>query len=114
MLASDVIDRARLAINDQDEANYRWPNETMLIYLNDAIQDAASRRPELTLTEGGATVDFPTVMELTDSIGLDAHLTPALADYVAHRALGSDDADTANATMAAEHFERYLLVLHGG
>jgi len=114
MLVSDVIDRARLALNDQDDANYRWPLDVMLGYLNDAVTAVISRRPDLELNETGTLKTFSALTALDDPISLPDEMTPALADYVSHRAILEDGQDDVNADRAKWHYDAFVRVLTGG
>ena len=113
MLVSDVIDHARLALNDQDGANYRWPTAVLLGYVNNAINAAFRRRPDLKLNDAGVLKNMAVVTALTDEIDMPDDTLVAFADHVCYEALVEDDPDKANADRAEWHYNAFTRLLDG-
>ena len=113
MTASEVISRARLRLNDQDEANYRWSDANLLLYLSDGIQEAVTKRPDVQLAAAGTLSTLADVTALTDTISLDDSLRPVLADYVAFLALIEEDPDKKDEERATKFYDSYLQGLYG-
>ena len=112
MTAQNIIDKARLALNDADSGNYRWPTVDLLGYVNDAIRELLRDRSDLRLSEIGLLTDLGPVALASDTVDLaDTFLGP-LSDFVAFRAFAEDSADTANAGRAEWHRTRWLEGTH--
>jgi len=76
-----VIDRARIPLNDADKD--RYPDADLLVYGNEALAILRRRRADLflgNLAGGMAALDLPDLLPFDD-----AYL-PAVADYVTARA----------------------------
>jgi len=106
MLASDVINRARVILRDENTP-YRWSDVSLLLWLNDGQREIVLERPDAlfdsdadlkTLTEATATTD-----ELTLE---DSWRTP-LMDYICFMAFQQDSDDTANQQRATSHYQLF-------
>lgn len=92
--AQDIINRSREVLNDADKT--RWADLALLPYLNAGIQNLAARRPDLFIADNFVP---PKLDNLTDEVTAPTMHHQELADYVAARALFTDD-DTANSKAA--------------
>lgn len=82
----DVLDRARIPLNDA--AKVRYPDADLLAYANAGIRVAMSLRPDLRFGKFGAPyTDLP----LADDFPMDARYVQPIADYVTGRAETRDD-----------------------
>jgi hypothetical protein len=50
MLASDIIDRARLVLNDTDNTSYRWADSEFLKWINDGQRAITLVRPDASVS----------------------------------------------------------------
>lgn len=92
----DVVDLARVPLNDEDKA--RYSDGTLMMYTNSAILSLCQRRPDLFIGQFG---NLPTGQaDLTDIFPLPAAYTVTLSDYVTARAEMIDD-EHANTGRAA-------------
>lgn len=92
---SDLLDRVRQVLQDQDQDNYRYPTVDLVGYLNDAVLEARRLRPDLFLgsylkalpqAPTDASTDWSTVaFPLPDQYFVAAY------NYVAGRAEFRDD-----------------------
>ena len=112
MVGTDVITRARIMLNDT-VATYRFSDTDLLSHLNDGIQACIELRPDLAHNDAGTTDTFADLTAIGGSIGLDDYLRVPLAHYVAYRAFGGDDPDTANQTKADTHYKLFVEGLYG-
>lgn len=93
----NVIDRARLPLNDSDKT--RWPDSTLLGYANDAVLLLRRFRPDLFF---GQYASLPgSEQALGANIPVGDEFFPPLADYVTARALFGEDEDAVQAQAAA-------------
>jgi hypothetical protein len=46
-MVSDLLERVRQVLQDQDQNNYRYPTSDLIDYLNDAVSEAKRLRPDL-------------------------------------------------------------------
>lgn len=76
-----VIDRARIPLNDADKD--RYPDEDLLVYGNEALAILRRRRADLFL--GNLAGGMP-ALNLGDLLPFDDAYLPAVADYVTARA----------------------------
>lgn len=105
MTAQQIIDRARSLLKDT-VPKFRWPNEGLIHYVNDAFNIVAQWRSDLFLTAGG-TMDWPTdLTAVGDTTKLDTTHIQGLADIVASRALAEDADDKANAAESKLFLDR--------
>jgi hypothetical protein len=92
----DVVDLARVPLNDEDKARYADP--TLLLLVNHAILTLANRRPDLFIGQFSSLPDGEA--DLSDTFPLPAAYSMTLADYVTARAEMIDD-EHANSGRAA-------------
>lgn len=85
-LFQNVIDRARIPLNDSDKT--RYPDAQLLSYATDAILTVRKLRPDLFL---GSWTLPATEYLVTDAVPIDDVYFPALCDYVTGRAEFRDD-----------------------
>jgi hypothetical protein len=82
-----LVDLARVPLNDADKA--RYPDETLLLFANQAILQVLKRRPDLFI---GQFASPPTGQAaLTDTFPLPPEYAQTVADYVTGRADMTDD-----------------------
>lgn len=81
-----VVDKARLPLNDSAKA--RYPDTELLGYANDAVLIIRDRRPDLFL---GRWLALPGSLALTDAFPVRDELVPPTADYITARAEVKDD-----------------------
>lgn len=102
----DLCNRARLPLNDADQA--RYSDDLLLGFANTAIRRAYEARPDL--RHGHHATAFED-LDLDDDFPLPARLLQPCADYASGRASTIDDED-GNATRAAafmQLFETHLM-----
>ena len=82
-----VVDLARIPLNDADQA--RYPDSTLLLFLNHALLQILKRRPDLFIGQ----FDSPLQGQngLADAFPLPAEYVQTIADYVTARAEMTDD-----------------------
>lgn len=114
---SDLLDRVRQVLQDQDADGYRYPTSDLVGYLNDFTGEAFRLRPDLFV--GKYHVDPP---EVTQAAGTDystvAFPLPrscfvAAVHYVAGRAEVRDDEYAANGR-ASSFLQAATQMLMGG
>ena len=86
-LVSDVITEAQEIL--QDAGGTRYSSASMIRFINDAVLEARSIRPDLFV--GAYLTALPTVSVTTDPIPLPNQFFTALVYYVAGRAELRDD-----------------------
>lgn len=94
MKVSDVIDRARIMLNDTDAAGYRWSDAELISYINDAEltisvvrQDASPGTSVVTLVAGtkqSVPADALRLQDVPRNIGSDGS-TPGRAIRITDR-----------------------------
>lgn len=89
--AQQVIDRARIPLNDNGKVRYQ--DAALLSYLNEGLLMLRRHRPDLWVGRFGATVQ---AASLNDVVEIADIYLAALSDYVTARA------ETINADMASE------------
>ena len=82
-----VVDLARIPLNDADQA--RYPDSTLLLFLNQGILQVLKRRPDLFIGQFTRALDGQN--GLADSFPLPPEYVQTLADYVTARAEMTDD-----------------------
>ncbi len=98
----NVIDRARVPLNDADKTRYSDPE--LLSYLCDGIAEAYSLRPDLRY--GSYTTPPVTLFQLTDTFPLSAQHEVALQHYLVYRAENKDD-ENVNANREEKSYQRF-------
>jgi hypothetical protein len=94
-MVSDLLDRVRQVLQDQDQNGFRYPTSDLVGYLNDAVTEAARIRPDIFI--GGYTKNLPQVTTLggtdysTVKIPLPDTYFTSLVGYVAGFAEMRDD-----------------------
>jgi hypothetical protein len=82
-----VVDLARIPLNDADQA--RYPDSTLLLFLNHGLLQILKRRPDLFIGRFSSPLDGQN--ELADAFPLPPEYAQTLADYVTARAEMTDD-----------------------
>lgn len=113
MTGDTVINRAWDMVGDVDTSIQmkRYKLADMVGYLNDAIQNLLSRRPELLLTTSGTLNTFTEITTATyntATLPVDETYREFLAHYIASRIFESDSDDENNITMHEHHMGIYL------
>lgn len=88
---SDIIDDARIILNDQymdSNTVLRYTEAQLLVYARQAVIEARRIRPDLFLSN--LTGSFPKFVE-TDTVPMPDEYHAAIADYISHRAEMRDD-----------------------
>lgn len=88
-----VLDAARLPLNDSDKL--RYSDATLLTYFNDAIVLLYRIRPDLFVGNWSVFPPFR-MFESTDDFPLSAAMKPYVSDYITGRAELVDDEYTEN------------------
>ena len=87
-----VIDRARIPLNDADKT--RYPDTELTVYANDAYYMLRRIRPDFFL---GAWTSLPASLSAADNFpNIDIMYMPPIADYVTARAEFKDDEAVVN------------------
>jgi hypothetical protein len=81
-----VIDRGRVPLNDADKV--RYPDATLLDYLNDGMAEVYTLRPDLRFGSYSTPV---AALGLTDTFPLSAAHEVAIKHYLVYRAEMTDD-----------------------
>ena len=107
--AENIIKRVRRALHDDDSGAYRWPDDVLVDYINDAQYDLREKRPEFWLDSSsiliGIVLADPAL--LTKDLLLEDSLMRGVSAFVIYRALSEDDADTENLNRAAIYRAQY-------
>lgn len=82
-----VVDLARIPLNDADQA--RYPDSTLLLFLNHGLLQILKRRPDLFIGQFASPLDGQN--ELVDTFPLPPEYVQTVADYVTARAEMTDD-----------------------
>jgi hypothetical protein len=98
-----VIDRGRVPLNDADKV--RYPDATLLDYLNDGLAEVYTLRPDLRFGSYGTPV---APLLLSSTFPLSAAHEVAIKHYMVYRAEMTDDenVNTNRATQAYQLFEK--------
>lgn len=87
--AQEVIDLARVPLNDADKDRYKDPD--LLRFLNAGLRSLKKNRPDLFI----GTLGTPFVtLALTDALPTPDHVDQAIADALTARAMTVDTEDT--------------------
>ena len=105
ILASDIVDRARVLL--KDVAPFRWPDEELLVHVDDGQVEIERRRPDALYSVAVTTDEPGRVTNLTDELRLDRQYITCLTDWVMHRAL-LKDAEEADLTRSEVHLKLFL------
>lgn len=95
MKVSDVINRARILLNDTDATGYRWTNAELIDYINDAQLMIAVARPDSSIGSATATLVAGTKQSLpAEGFRLQDVIRNIKADNSPGRAIRIADRDT--------------------
>jgi len=97
--AQNVIDAARRKLSDvlDGSAGQRWEDDDLLIYLNQAMQELASRRSDLLLAADMTLNELEEITDATDDLVFESLWREPLATLIAAYALEEDGSDQENA-----------------
>jgi hypothetical protein len=98
----NVIDRARVPLNDADKT--RYPDADLLSYLCDGVAEAYALRPDLRF--GNFKTSAVTLFVTTDTFPLAAQHEVALQHYIVYRAETRDD-ENVNANREQKSFQMF-------
>ena len=87
MTGQNVVDEARIKLDDTDATAYRWSDAAMLIYVDDAENFLTGIRPETLLRTDGATRTRSVLASLATDLILSSNYKEALVSYVVQKAL---------------------------
>jgi hypothetical protein len=82
-----VVDLARIPLNDTDQA--RYPDSTLLLFLNHGMLQILKRRPDLFIGRFQTPPEGQNALE--DTFPLPGEYAQTVADYVTARAELTDD-----------------------
>ena len=68
---SQVIERARRILQDEDAANYRYTDQSLLDAVNDALLEVRRVRPDLFISVAFTPVDVPLGQEMSALIPIE-------------------------------------------
>jgi hypothetical protein len=102
----NIIDRARVPLNDADKT--RYPDAEMLSYLCDGIAEAYAKRPDLRF--GNFKTPAVTLFGLADTFPLSAQHEIALQNYLVYRAENKDD-ENVNANREVKSYQMFDSVI---
>jgi hypothetical protein len=114
---SDLLDRVRQVLQDQDQDNYRYPTVDLVGYLNDAVLEARRIRPDMFV--GRYLDDLPQVTTVASTdwstipMPLPDQWFVATYNYVAGRAEFRDD-EFAVDNRAMTLMSQFTAMLTGG
>lgn len=97
----NVIDRARIPLNDADKA--RYPDSQLLGYFNDGLAIAYAVRPDLRF---GSYTKAVELLGLNDTSPLSAQHEVAMQHYIVFRAETKDD-EHVNANREQKELDRF-------
>lgn len=98
----DYVNAARVLLQDQDNAPYRYPDEDLVDALNFSLLDALTLRPDLFLT--GDPQSFTAVD--TTPVNIDLRYRTAILYYICGHAQLRDDENTQD-TRASGFFAKF-------
>jgi hypothetical protein len=98
----NVVDRARVPLNDTDKT--RYPDADLLSYLCDGVAEAYALRPDLRF--GSFKTAAVTLFAITDTFPLAAQHEVALQHYIVYRAETRDD-ENVNANREQKSFQMF-------
>ena len=106
MTVADIRQKARRIIEDTVEP-YRWTDDEIREYLQDAVRRLNSIAPHTRYMADGAFVDFVALPESDDEpIAVNDKYREALAHYVAYLCYYNDATDTVNNERAGQCLSR--------
>lgn len=98
--STNVQNRARRILNDEESGAYRWHDDVLDDYIDQAVAETHRLRADAFLSSSGT---------VTESItALDAGWEGPLAEFVAAKALSEDNADVADAGRAEGLLAAYM------
>ena len=106
MLATEPLARARPILGDTIEP-YRWPDTTLLLYLDDAQGEIIRRRSDAGLSLTGVVLAPPKLAAVGSTMTVGGAFLQACADYVLWRAFSQDAEHAANAVRATSHLQAF-------
>ena len=83
-----VVTRARRILQDEDPANYRYPDDSLLDGVNDAMKEVRRIRPDLFLNTG---FEVPVATDLAQNVLLEDQWFMALVYFTAGFQMLRDD-----------------------
>lgn len=108
MTGNNVLDHARRLLTDADDGIQRWPNPTLILYLNKSVKRLYAMRPDLLLAANDTLIAETTIVDGTESFSLDAKFLEPLAKAVAACALMEDSSDRANMQVGQLYEEQFI------
>lgn len=95
-MVSDLLNRVRQVLQDQDQNNYRYPTSDLIGYLNDAVTEAKRIRPDLFIGTYNKTRAFVSDVPTTDYSTVvfplpDSCFTPAVGYVVGFTEIRDDE-----------------------
>lgn len=100
-LVQDVIDSARVPLNDANKI--RYPDDELLDYLNDGVVEVYTLRPDLQFGSFGQAL---TLLAPTDNFPLPPQHAIAIKYYIVSRAETKDD-ENVNANRETKAFQLF-------
>jgi len=109
MIGTDVTDHSRRLLNDEREGLYRWPQDTLIMYLNQAIERLYSVRPDLKLQSDDSIDTDDALTTGAETLLMPNKFLEPLALSVTACALREDGIDSANIAVAQGYDEMFML-----
>lgn len=87
MTGQDIVNEARIKLDDTDATSYRWSDAAMLTYVDAAENFLTGIRPETLLRTDGAIRTRATLTSLATELVLSSNYKEAFVSYVVQKAL---------------------------
>ena len=87
----EILDEARVLIQDTVEGSYRHPDEELVDYLNNGISEIRRIRPDYFINSFDAALPQFTTADLASDYPLDEQTNTAIVYFVAGNASLQDD-----------------------
>lgn len=97
---SDVVSEARVLLQDTDAQLYRYSDDQLVAYLNNALLEARRIRPDLFRAYIGQAIPSYTSADLSADFPIDEMFFPQFVFYVTGSAELRDDEFTVDARAA--------------
>ena len=107
----DIIDEARILIQDTEVGSYRNSNEDLMRWFNNGVLEIRRLRPDIFINLYDVDVPTYTTDNLTDNYPYDEQTTTALAYFIAGNNEMKDDehVETGRAVALVNQFKQLLL-----
>lgn len=107
MLASDVITRTRLILQDTSSEAYRWTDTTIFYWINNGVREIRKRRTDAQLDSDAEMIDYESVTASSDELVIADDFEDTLVNYLCYRCLSQDADNKNNMERAKFHYTMY-------